>query len=217
MLLKVKADSAEVVWKSKAKGERPNQTTDLSSIMPTPVIDGDHIYGVCSYGQLRCIEVEHRQAGLGDDEGDPRQAHAAEGRRRATNPDGGERWSNAFIIPHGDRYFLFNEQGDLIIAKLTPKGYEEIEPRTSDRPDEQGRPRPPRGLDPPGVREQVRLRAERQGIGLLRFGEMTWRVDYDRIGTVWVLCNSTLACCTFSSCRWVVTATFTRSWESDEP
>ena len=58
MLLKVGADKAEVVWKSKAKGEMPTQTSDLSSIIPTPVIDGDHVYGVCSYGQLRCIEVD---------------------------------------------------------------------------------------------------------------------------------------------------------------
>ena len=42
-------------------------------------------------------------------------------------PDDKERWSLAFIVPHGDRYFLFNEQGDLIIAKLSPKGYEEID------------------------------------------------------------------------------------------
>ena len=27
---------------------------------------------------------------------------------------------------HEDRYFLFNEQGDLIIAKLSPNGYEEV-------------------------------------------------------------------------------------------
>ena len=37
-----------------------------------------------------------------------------------------ERWGNAFIVEHGDRYFLFNELGDLIIANLTPEGYEEI-------------------------------------------------------------------------------------------
>jgi hypothetical protein len=29
-------------------------------------------------------------------------------------------------VAQGDRYFLFNEKGDLIIARLTPKGYEEI-------------------------------------------------------------------------------------------
>ena len=33
-----------------------------------------------------------------------------------------ERWANAFLIPNGDRYFLFNEKGDLIIARLSPRG-----------------------------------------------------------------------------------------------
>jgi outer membrane protein assembly factor BamB len=125
MLLRVKADRAEVVWKSKAKGEGIHQTTDLSSIMPTPVIDGDHVYGVCSYGQLRCIEVntgkrvwESMKATRGKLT-PPKVAEREE-------PDGGERWSNAFLIPQGDRTILFNEQGDLIIAKLTPRGYEEL-------------------------------------------------------------------------------------------
>ena len=41
---------------------------------------------------------------------------------------GGEkvRWANAFLIPNCDRCFLWNERGDLIIARLSPKGYEEI-------------------------------------------------------------------------------------------
>ena len=126
MLLKVGADKAEVVWKSKAKGEMPNLTTDLSSIMCTPWVDGDHIYGVCSYGQLRCIEAktgkrvwETMQATRG--KLTPAKV-AAE-----PEPAPTERWSLAFVVPQGDRYFLFNEQGDLIIAKLSPKGYEEID------------------------------------------------------------------------------------------
>jgi hypothetical protein len=121
----VSADKADVVWKSKAKGEMPNLTTDLSSIMPTPVVDGDHIYGVCSYGQLRCIEIatgkrvwETMQATRGKLT-PPKVAMSDE-------PGDSERWSNAFIVKHEGRYFLFNEQGDLIIAKLTPKGYEEV-------------------------------------------------------------------------------------------
>ena len=36
------------------------------------------------------------------------------------------RWANAFLVKQADRFFLANEQGDLIIAKLTPKGYEEL-------------------------------------------------------------------------------------------
>jgi hypothetical protein len=30
------------------------------------------------------------------------------------------------LIPHEHRVFLFNELGDLIIAKLSPKGYQEL-------------------------------------------------------------------------------------------
>ena len=126
MLLKVGADKADVVWKSKAKGEMPNLTTDLSSIMCTPWVDGEHIYGVCSYGQLRCIEAntgkrvwETMNATRG--KLTPAKVAAEE------EPAPTERWSLAFIIPNGDRYFLFNEQGDLIIARLSPKGYEELD------------------------------------------------------------------------------------------
>jgi len=125
MLVKVGADKAEVVWKSKARGENPNQTTDLSAIMCTPVVEGGHIYGVCSYGQLRCIESatgkrvwETMQATRG--KLTPMKVAANE------EPAASERWSNAFIVKHDDRYFLFNEQGDLIIGKFSPKGYEEI-------------------------------------------------------------------------------------------
>ena len=32
----------------------------------------------------------------------------------------------AFTVKNGDRFFLFAETGHLIIAKLSPKGYEEI-------------------------------------------------------------------------------------------
>ena len=53
-----------------------------------------------------------------------------------------ERWANAFIIPHEDRDFIFNEQGELIIAKLSAKGYEEIDRAVLINPDNKmaGRP-----------------------------------------------------------------------------
>ena len=125
MLVQVKPDGAEVVWRSKAKGEMPSQTTDLSSIMPTPVVAGEFIFGVCSYGQLRAIK-----AATGERVWETMQA--TRGKLTPANVAGSEepakteRWSNAFLVPQGDRTFLFNEQGDLIIAKLTPKGYDEV-------------------------------------------------------------------------------------------
>src|SRR5690606_25591368 len=38
-----------------------------------------------------------------------------------------QRWANAFLVKNGERYVLFNERGDLILAKLTPGGYEEVD------------------------------------------------------------------------------------------
>ena len=102
------------LFRSKGRGEQPKLTDKLHSIMSTPVIAGEHIYGVCSYGELRCLTL---------DEG-KRVWSELTASGAGTKP---ERWANAFIVPHGNRYFLFNEKGDLIIAKLTPEGYEEID------------------------------------------------------------------------------------------
>jgi len=44
----------------------------------------------------------------------------------ATEEGAPTRWGNAFLIQNEDRFFLFNERGWLITAKLSPKGYEEI-------------------------------------------------------------------------------------------
>jgi hypothetical protein len=68
-----------------------------------------HIYGVCSYGQLRCLDAK-----TGERLWETRQ------------PTGDGRWWNAFIVPHEGRYFLHNEQGELIIATLSPEGYKEL-------------------------------------------------------------------------------------------
>ena len=77
--------------------------------MCTPVFKGGHIYGVGSYGELRCLD-------------------ASSGKRiwATTEATGADRWWNAFIIRHEDRYFIPNEQGALIIANLSPGGYKEL-------------------------------------------------------------------------------------------
>ena len=67
---------------------------------------------MCSYGQLRCLKL---------DTGERLWETFA-----ATTGGPPVRWANAFIIKHEKRFFLANELGDLILANLTPKGYEEI-------------------------------------------------------------------------------------------
>lgn len=43
-------------------------------------------------------------------------------------PTAGERtvYGTAFIVKNGDHFYLFNDSGHLIIAKLSPEGYEEV-------------------------------------------------------------------------------------------
>jgi outer membrane protein assembly factor BamB len=99
--------SAKIVWKGNSNSEI--RTDGLHSIMPTPWVNETHIYGICSYGQLRCLD-------------------AKTGKRiwETWEATGEGRWWNAFLIPHEDRFFIHNEQGDLIIAELSPAGYKEL-------------------------------------------------------------------------------------------
>lgn len=108
MMLDFAASSQpKIVWKGNSNSEI--KTDGLHSIMSTPLVTDTHIYGVCSYGQLRCLD-------------------AKTGKRvwETFDATGNGRWWNAFLIPNGDKVFLHNEQGDLIIAELSPEGYKEI-------------------------------------------------------------------------------------------
>ncbi len=37
------------------------------------------------------------------------------------------RWGTAFMVQHRDRFFVNNDEGDLIIAQFTPEGYIELD------------------------------------------------------------------------------------------
>jgi outer membrane protein assembly factor BamB len=100
-----------VAWRSQGRSVFPDGTDALHAVMNSPVVKDGHIYGVCSYGELRCLKAD------------------TGARLWATHKyTTGEsvRWGNAFLIEQGERFILFNERGELIIAKLTPQGDEEI-------------------------------------------------------------------------------------------
>lgn len=101
--------TASILWKGTSESEI--NTEGLHCCMSTPAFVGDYLYGVDSYGQLRCLKAETGERLW--------ETYEATGRGR---------WWNAFLVRVGDtdKFFLNNEQGDLIIARLTPKGYEEI-------------------------------------------------------------------------------------------
>ena len=105
-----KEPSATTLWQTTKGNDR--ETTHLNAIIPTPFLEEGYIYGICSYGQLRCLKAD--------------TGERAWETFKATTGGESVRWGNAFIVKNGDRFFLFNEKGDLIIVRLSPSGYEEI-------------------------------------------------------------------------------------------
>ena len=99
------------LWRAGGRDEQPENTQGLHSIMPTPIFKDGYIYGICSYGELRCLDAKTGERLW--------STHAATTGKSV-------RWGNAFLIEQGNQFVIFNELGDLILAKLSPKGYEEI-------------------------------------------------------------------------------------------
>lgn len=88
-------------------------TTYLHALNCVPWLEDDHIYGVCNYGQFRCLKI-------------------ANGARvwetlQPVGIDRPRRNANAFIVKHQDRFFICPDNGELVIAKLSPEGYEELD------------------------------------------------------------------------------------------
>ena len=101
--------AAELIWKGGSDSEI--DTDGLHSLVTTPVVDGDYIYGIGSYGHLRCL--------------DARTGKRVWESLALTNENA--RWASGQIVRNGGRYFINNDRGDLIIAKFSPRGYEEID------------------------------------------------------------------------------------------
>jgi outer membrane protein assembly factor BamB len=91
---------------------KPNQAVFCSN--STPQIDGAAIYGNdCQVGDLRGVRLATGE-------------RLWETFKPTTGGERRESHGTAFLTKNGERYFLFSETGDLIIARLTPEKYEEI-------------------------------------------------------------------------------------------
>jgi outer membrane protein assembly factor BamB len=117
---------ARLLWAS--QGGTEIKSDKLHALMSQPVIDGDYIYGICSYGQLRCLR---RATGERVWE---TQALTVERARNAT----------AWLIRNGDRVIALNDRGELVLARLSPSGYDEI-----------GRAKIIEPTSPPGARREL--------------------------------------------------------------
>ena len=96
---------ADIVW-------RGTPTTAIYSANATPFLEGDVIYGCDGSGTLICAKL-------------------SDGTRlwetaQPTSGERGKRYATVFLVKHKDRFFLFNESGELILARLSPEKYEEL-------------------------------------------------------------------------------------------
>jgi outer membrane protein assembly factor BamB len=100
--------SGELLWRGNSDNEL--RTDTLHAALSTPVIDGDYVYGVCAYGELRCLRLRT---------GERVWETMDLTRERA-------RYSTAFIVRNGGRYFFHTDRGELVTGRLSPRGFEEI-------------------------------------------------------------------------------------------
>ena len=109
LLLKLPPDelAVELGWHRAGKDER--NTEALQTTMATPVRIGDYIYGVDSYGELRCLDAQNGDRIWEDLSAVPKA-----------------RWSNIHFVKHPPgsekSVWMFNERGELLITELSPEG-----------------------------------------------------------------------------------------------
>ena len=149
--------TAHQVWASKGRGESPSVTDNLNSIMCTPFIRDGYIYGVCSYGELRCLKLADGSR-VWQDLRD-RQPHGA-GRALGQRLPGAQRRP---LVP-------VQREGRPHHRQAVAEGLRGDRPRPHPRTDEPAQG-PLGRLVAPGVRQQVDVRAQRQGDRLRVAGE----------------------------------------------
>lgn len=109
LMLRLRPDrlAVEPIWRKVGPDEQ--HTEALHSIISTPLILGDHVYGVDSYGELRCLD-----ANTGE-----RLWESLDAVPRA-------RWSTIHFVTQRELVWMFNERGELIISRLSPTGFTEL-------------------------------------------------------------------------------------------
>ena len=112
LMMRLSSDrpAARLLWQGSSRSFQPDETDGLHSTATTPIIRGDHIYGVGSGGELRGLN-----------------ARTGERLWMSTDMTAQELYTTAFIVQHRDRFFVNNDEGDLIIARFTPNGYVEVD------------------------------------------------------------------------------------------
>jgi hypothetical protein len=98
----------EELWRRQGRNEL--STDGLHSTISTPLLRDGHVYGVDSYGELRCLDLASGARVWEDLTAVPKA-----------------RWATIHFVQNGERTWMFNERGELIIAELSPAGFRELD------------------------------------------------------------------------------------------
>ena len=100
--------AARLLWtgENRSRTDLPRQQATPS----TPVVAGGTLYGLSSYGEFRAVDAATGARLWSTDRLTPH-----------------ERWATSHLVRNGDRWFVVNETGELVLARFTPEGYEEID------------------------------------------------------------------------------------------
>lgn len=92
--------------------EDPENKNCLNALMTTPVIKDGYVYGVDGEGEFRCVKFDKSELVWKNTE------------IFVKNP---ALFGTLFIVENEGRYLMFSDEGELILAKLSPAGFEEID------------------------------------------------------------------------------------------
>ncbi len=128
LMIRAPRDSltSELVWRAigtdeKSTGSKSVQvgketiTADeevygMHAMIGTSIVADGYIYGVDSYGEMRCLDAANGKRVWEDLTAVPKS-----------------RWSTIHMVRQADRVWMFNERGELLISQLSPEGLKVIE------------------------------------------------------------------------------------------
>ena len=118
--------ASELVWRAVGQDEKStgarnvqlpsgtaaedNAVYGVHAMIGTSIVEDGYVYAVDSYGELRCLEAATGKRVWEDLTAVPKA-----------------RWSTIHMVRQADRVWMFNERGELLITRLSPKGLEIID------------------------------------------------------------------------------------------
>src|SRR2546427_4324182 len=94
------------------KSQQRKNPNGLHTRRAPPLFQDGCIYGVGANGEVRCLDIQTGKLLW--------ESYAATCGEKTD-------CASAFFIPQGSQTIICNDQGDLILARLDPKGYKEFD------------------------------------------------------------------------------------------